>query len=232
MGLLVEVSRNSPWILECKNNLLKANSAPGGAAAIVLIALYLPSASVSSGQKTMKAQLRSKFSKASLSRIEILGVILLAASILLVFALEEAGQRYSWKSAVIICTITLAGICWTCFVNWEFFVEKSHSTGTNSPSTPAQRSYFGGHDEHGLLHRLPFRQHYSQYPSTSASRQPALARACGHSSAPLAADLSIRNCRTRSPDLELHTTFLLDADWRIATACWCQSDELAADRYA
>lgn len=62
MGPLVEVSRNSPWILECKNNLLKANSAPGGAAAIVLIALYLPSASVSSGHKTMKAQLRSKFS--------------------------------------------------------------------------------------------------------------------------------------------------------------------------
>ena len=76
----------------------------------------------------MKAQLRSKFSKASLSRIDILGVILLlAAPILLVFALEEAGQRYSWKSAVIICTITLAGICWTCFVSWEFFVEKLHS---------------------------------------------------------------------------------------------------------
>ena len=75
----------------------------------------------------MKAQLRSKFSKASLSRIDILGDIILAASILLVFALEEAGQRYSWKSAVIICTITLAGICWTCFFSWEFFVEKLHS---------------------------------------------------------------------------------------------------------
>ena len=76
----------------------------------------------------MKAQLRSKVSTASLSRIDILGVIfVLAPSILLVFALEEAGQRYSWESAVIIFTITLAGICWISFVGWEYFVEKLHS---------------------------------------------------------------------------------------------------------
>ena len=77
----------------------------------------------------MKAQLRRKFSKASLSRLDPLGVmLLLAASILLVFALEEAGQRYSWKSAVIISTIALAGICWVSFVGWEYLVDKSRAS--------------------------------------------------------------------------------------------------------
>ena len=77
----------------------------------------------------MSAQFRTKFSKASLSRLDVVGVILLlAASILLVFALEEAGQRYSWKSAVIISTITLAGICWVSFVGWEYVVDTSRSS--------------------------------------------------------------------------------------------------------
>ena len=76
----------------------------------------------------MKAQIRGKFSKASLNRLDTLGVmLLLAASILLVFALEEAGQRYSWKSAVVISTITLAGICWISFIGWEYYVDKSRS---------------------------------------------------------------------------------------------------------
>ncbi len=129
MGILVEVSRSSPTQMPPRKvNLLIANSAPGGVAAIVLIATCLPSASLPSGHKTMKAQLRSKFSKASLSRLDTLGVVfLLAASILLVFALEEAGQRYSWKSAVIVSTITLAGICWISFIGWEYLLDKSPS---------------------------------------------------------------------------------------------------------
>ncbi len=129
MGILVEVSRSSQTQMPPRKvNLLIANSAPGGVAAIVLIATCLPSASLPSGHKTMKAQFSSKFSKASLSRLDTLGVVLLlAASILLVFALEEAGQRYPWKSAVIISTITLAGICWISFIGWEYLLDKSQS---------------------------------------------------------------------------------------------------------
>lgn len=95
----------------------------------MLLAICLPSASLSSGHNTIKALFRSKFSKASLSRLDALGVmLLLVASILLVFALEEAGQRYSWRSAVIISTITLAGICWVAFIGWEYFIDKSSSS--------------------------------------------------------------------------------------------------------
>lgn len=74
----------------------------------------------------MKAQLCSKFSKAPLSRIDALGVMfLLTASIPLVFALEEAGQRYPWSSGVIVSTIALSGTCWIAFVGWEYFIDKS-----------------------------------------------------------------------------------------------------------
>ena len=55
-------------------------------------------------------------------------MLLLAASILLVFALEEAGERYAWSSAVIISTIILAGICWVSFIGWEYFVDKSRAS--------------------------------------------------------------------------------------------------------
>ena len=215
-------------MLLCKNELLIAKSAPGGAAAIVLIAICLPSASLSSGQRTMEAQLRSKFSKASLSRLEVLGVvILLAASILLVFAVEEAGQRYSWKGAVIISTITLAGICWISFIGWEYSVDRSRSSF--SPA-PAQRSGLCGYDEHSILHRLFVRQHCCQYPPTSASCQRTIARPSRRSSPPLATNLTFCNCRARRPNLELQSTaFLLEADWSRVAACWCRFNGLAAD---
>lgn len=47
---------------------------------------------------------------------------------LLVFALEEAGQCYSWKSAVIISTIALVGIWGISFIGWDHFVDQSRSS--------------------------------------------------------------------------------------------------------
>lgn len=75
--------------------------------------------------KTVSTRFRGKFSKASLSRIDILGAfLLLAASILLVFALEEGGTRYTWSSAMVVATITLAIFSWIAFVGWEYFVDR------------------------------------------------------------------------------------------------------------
>ena len=100
------------------------SSGPAGTIAILLVSLCLPS----SQYLNLTSRLRIKFSKASLSRIDIFGVfLLLAASVLLVFALEEGGARFSWGSAVIISTIVLAGIGWVSFVGWEYFVDKSAS---------------------------------------------------------------------------------------------------------
>lgn len=47
----------------------------------------------------------------------------LAASILLVFALEQAGSRYAWSDAVIISTLTVSCILWLAFIGWEKVVE-------------------------------------------------------------------------------------------------------------
>ena len=84
--------------------------------------VFLPS----SGDLELAARLRRKFSKASFHRIDILGVLLLlTASVLLVFALEEAGTRYSWSSPVIISIIVLAGASWLLFIFWEHYAGKS-----------------------------------------------------------------------------------------------------------
>ncbi len=50
---------------------------------------------------------------------------MLAASILLVFALEEAGTRYAWGSAPIIVTLVVSALCWVGFVGWEMRVERN-----------------------------------------------------------------------------------------------------------
>lgn len=46
---------------------------------------------------------------------------------LLVFALEEGGARYPWRSPAIVSIIVLAGASWIAFVCWEHYVEKLES---------------------------------------------------------------------------------------------------------
>lgn len=95
--------------------------------ATLLIAMCLPSSPLI-GDKTLRNRFQGKFSKASLGRIDIFGAFfLLAASILLVFALEEGGTRYAWSSAVVIATITLASVSWIAFIGWQYFVDKRTS---------------------------------------------------------------------------------------------------------
>lgn len=53
--------------------------------------------------------------------------LLLAASVLWGFALEEGGTRFSWSSAIIVATLVLAGVCWIGFAGWEYHVDKSAS---------------------------------------------------------------------------------------------------------
>lgn len=93
----------------------------------MLIATCLPSSPLT-GDKPVGTRFRDKFSNTSLRRIDILGAfLLLAASILLVFALEEGGTRYAWSSAVVIATITLASFSWIAFAGWEYFVGRFKS---------------------------------------------------------------------------------------------------------
>jgi hypothetical protein len=57
--------------------------------------------------------------------LDLIGVVLmLAASILVVFALEEAGTRYEWSSVAIICPLVIAVVSWISLVGWEIYLPR------------------------------------------------------------------------------------------------------------
>ena len=61
-------------------------------------------------------------------RVDFIGaLLLLSASVLLVFALEEADTRFAWDSAAIIASLICACICWILFPMWEYYADQSHS---------------------------------------------------------------------------------------------------------
>lgn len=53
--------------------------------------------------------------------------LLLASSVLLVFALEEGGSRYQWDSAAIIVPFVLAIIAAVVLAIWEVSLERKGS---------------------------------------------------------------------------------------------------------
>ncbi|PGH28477.1 hypothetical protein GX50_08787 [[Emmonsia] crescens] len=116
------ISTNSAW------RWIFLLNGPAGCVCIGIVAFCLPSSISSRPDVKFTDHLRAKVSKSALKRVDIIGVLLLlASSILLVFALEEAGTRYSWSDAVIIATFSLAGITGILFTFWELFLEKSTS---------------------------------------------------------------------------------------------------------
>ncbi|KAL8732425.1 MAG: hypothetical protein Q9181_003971 [Wetmoreana brouardii] len=92
---------------------------PAGAVATTMIVLLLPWRFPHQGVNS-DCHTDGVFSKASVQRLDLMGSFLgLAASVLLVFALEQAGSRYAWNSAAIVTTLTLSGLLWVSFFGWE-----------------------------------------------------------------------------------------------------------------
>ncbi|KAF4968689.1 hypothetical protein FSARC_3975 [Fusarium sarcochroum] len=107
---------------------------PGGVLAIFLVAIFLPASEESKNLSFLKV-LRSKVKRSNWARIDVLGIILLlGASVLLVFALEQGGIRYPWRSAAIIASLTLSVLCFIAFGFWETHVE--HSPSKQEPVFP------------------------------------------------------------------------------------------------
>ena len=53
-------------------------------------------------------------------RIDYLGaLLLLGASVTLIFALQQGGVAYAWNSVAIIVTFTLSGLLWLGFLAWQ-----------------------------------------------------------------------------------------------------------------
>jgi hypothetical protein len=96
--------------------------------AFLIIALFLP-ASRADSASTFTARLRAKFSRETTRKVDVLGAVsLLAASVLLVFALESGGTLYHWNSGPIISTLVLSGVLWIVFIVWEVFLERKEAT--------------------------------------------------------------------------------------------------------
>ncbi|KND91015.1 putative MFS-type transporter [Tolypocladium ophioglossoides CBS 100239] len=90
---------------------------PGGALAASLLAFSIPFG-FPYGESTRF--FRSMISEQAWKRIDFLGAFIsLAASILLVFALQQGGVAYPWSSGAIISVFVLSGLLWLGFIAWE-----------------------------------------------------------------------------------------------------------------
>lgn len=68
-------------------------------------------------------------------RVDFVGMVVsLAASILIVFALEQGGVAYPWGSGAIVSTFVLSGVLWIAFVVWERLLSKKG--GVREPMFP------------------------------------------------------------------------------------------------
>jgi MFS family permease len=61
-------------------------------------------------------------------------VILLAASIMLIVAIEEAGISFSWSSALVIVFLAVSGVFLILFLSWEWYLY--HTNSTREPIFP------------------------------------------------------------------------------------------------
>ncbi|PYI00240.1 MFS general substrate transporter [Aspergillus sclerotiicarbonarius CBS 121057] len=76
-------------------------------------------------------------------RLDVLGaILLLAATLLLVTALDEANEQYTWRSAFTITLLTVSGVLWVMFVAWERRVTRN--TGKMEPVFPWRNAVFLG----------------------------------------------------------------------------------------
>jgi hypothetical protein len=93
------------------------HSGPGGAIALVFLSISIPFSFPYPGPARFFSTL---VSERAWRRVDFLGAFTsLGASILLVFALEQAGTEYPWNGAAIIASFVLSGVGWVVFISWE-----------------------------------------------------------------------------------------------------------------
>ncbi|KAI9662563.1 MAG: hypothetical protein M1821_008730 [Bathelium mastoideum] len=98
---------------------------PLGAIAVLLLIIFLPS---TAADRAMFMLLYKRLHNNAWHRVDFIGAfLLLSASILLVFVLEEAGTRFAWDSAAMVASLVCACLCWILFPVWEYYVDKPRS---------------------------------------------------------------------------------------------------------
>ncbi len=91
------------------------SSAPISLLATTIFVLALPSSFY-----------KSRLERRSVSNFDFLGAtLLLAASVLLVFGLQQGGiGAFAWDSAVVVATLTIGSICWLALAAWEWSIRQ------------------------------------------------------------------------------------------------------------
>ena len=93
------------------------DSVPIGLVALIAIWTTMPATFPHPADHSVNPQ---SLSMRKFRRIDFPGsFLLLGGSILLVCALEEAGTRYAWSSAVVITLLVVSVVLWTSFLMWE-----------------------------------------------------------------------------------------------------------------
>ncbi|KAK8042373.1 hypothetical protein PG994_012856 [Apiospora phragmitis] len=134
-------------------------NAPAGAVATAMIAFLMPTHFPHHGSPATHVNtMRTKFSRASLARLDVLSAaLLLAATVLVVFGFEEAGSRYPWASAPILAALAAGALLLVAFLLWERVVGRPHRV--QEPIFPLRlmkRRVFAGLMLVGFLTGPPF----------------------------------------------------------------------------
>lgn len=91
---------------------------PPGVIVIVMLFLAMPAGFPYRTEKSEK--MAKSFTMASIKKIDFAGAILiLAASILFVSAIEEGGAEYSWSSAAVLSLLCVSIALWIAFFTWQ-----------------------------------------------------------------------------------------------------------------
>ncbi|OJJ38042.1 hypothetical protein ASPWEDRAFT_734149 [Aspergillus wentii DTO 134E9] len=108
---------------------------PAGALAWALLFIAMPSHFPYAPSYEEKIDSFWQKQRAFFRRVDFLGAFLvLAASMLIIAALQEGNLDYQWSSGAIITLIALSGVLWLVFVAWEWFI--SHRQTQIEPMLP------------------------------------------------------------------------------------------------
>lgn len=124
----------------------KNNSAPLGATAFIFVTIGMSTAfpHINSLPAVKVERLTIKYAA---KKLDLLGAFLsIAASVLLVFSLQQGGAQYSWHSAIIVTTLVLSAVTCVAFLAWQWWID-THSKGPLEPIFPwrlAQERFYMG----------------------------------------------------------------------------------------
>ena len=121
-------------------------SAPLGTSAFIFVTIVMPTTFPNINSLAAATRKRMTFRDAA-KRLDLLGALLsIAASVALVFSLQQGGTQYSWRSATIVTPLVLSAGLWVSFLTWQWWID-THFKGPLEPIFPwrlaGKRFYMG-----------------------------------------------------------------------------------------